>query len=402
MKPVKHLTVASGLCIAPFALGAPVFSVAPGGPSGLDPDKIYMAGPGSPTPVGGGAGSGLGMPGDDLDGLSSGIPDEEWVFCWAVAPGSTGTRTAVIRGPLPPFDLNNQAANNQQTGDGFLSTEAWDRLGPVPSLGLGFFTNVLAINQGGDYFTTLGLLPDVDPNVSVPGGTPLDDLNAEMDPIDPDLPIPPIYFSVSGNSPSLGSLPPSAIPSGADVFFDPDPTTGGDEILYAAGQQLGLIITPDPAIRDDIDGLSVHDTIPDGIFDPLAGEFVIFSLRPDSPSLDVLPASPADILIFDIKGLRVLAQGIDMGLADGDDINALRAMPLIGPDVASTFEAVFASPDCPGDANGDMVVNLEDLNIVLANFAKGPDGDVNGDGVVDLADLNLVLGHFGEECVDPA
>lgn len=116
----------------------------------------------------------------------------------------------------------------------------------------------------------------------------------------------------------------------------------------------------------------------------------------------MLPASPADILIFDIKGLRVLAQGIDMGLADGDDINALRAMPLIGPDVASTFEAVFASPDCPGDANGDMVVNLEDLNIVLANFAKGPDGDVNGDGVVDLADLNLVLGHFGEECVDPA
>lgn len=402
MKPGTALTVASGLCLAPFALGAPVFSVAPGGPSGLDPDKIYMAGPGSPVPVGGGAGSGLGMPGDDLDGLSSGIPDEEWVFCWAVAPGSTGTRTAEFRGPLPPFNLNNQAANNQQTGDAFLSTEAWDRFGPVPSLGLGLFTNALAINQGGTYFTTLGLLPDVDPNVAVPIGTPLDDLDAEMNPIDPDQPLPPIYFSVSGNSPSLGSLPPSPIPSGADIFFDPDPTTGGDELLYAPGQQLGLIITPDPTVRDDIDGLSVHDTIPDGIFDPLAGEFIIFSLRPDSPSLADLGATPADLLIYDIEGLRVLAQGIDMGLADGDDVNAVRAMSLIGPDVASTFEAVFPLPDCPGDANADLVVDLADLNLVLANFVNGADGDVNGDGVVDLADLNLVLGNFGNECADPA
>ena len=401
MNAVTRLITAAGLCITPLAVGAPVFSPAPGGPSGLEPDRIYMAGPGSPTPIGGGPGPGLGMPGDDLDAVSSGIPDEEWVFCWAVAPGSVGTRTARPRGPLPPFDLNNQAANNQQTGDGFLTTEAWDKFGAVPSLGLGLFTNALAINQGGDYFTTLGLLPDVDPNVSVPGGTPLDDVNAEMNPIDADDPVPAIYFSVSGNSPSLGALPPSPIPSGADIFFDPDPNAGGDETLFVAGQQLGLIIMPDPAMRDDIDGLSVHETIPDGQFDPFAGEFVIFSLRPDSPTLVNLGAGPADLLIFDADGLRVLAQGADMGLADADDVNALRAMPLIGPDVASTFEAVFALPECPGDANGDLIVDLQDLNLVLANFGEGPKGDVNEDGIVDLADLNLVLANFSAECPDP-
>lgn len=388
--------VGFGAC--PVVVAAPVFSVAPGGPSGLDPDRVYMSTPGGPTPIAGGPGSGLGLPGDDIDGLSTSILDEEWVFCWSVAPGSIGVHNAVLRGPLPPFNLNNQAANNQQTGDGYLSTEAWNRFGPVPPLGLGLFTNALAINQGGTYFTTLGLLPDVDPSVVVPLKTPLDDVDAEMDPIDPDQPLPPIFFSVSGNSPSLSSLPLSPIPSGADIFFDPDPTIGGDEQLYAHGQQLGLIITPDPAIRDDIDALAVFDAIPDGIFDPIEGEYIIFSLRPDSPSLAELGASAADLLIYDHEGLRVLVQGIDMGLANGDDLNAARPIGLIGPNVASTFEAVFGLPGCPGDTNGDSVVNLADLNLVLANFGTGSDGDVNGDGVVDLADLNLVLANFGTDC----
>jgi hypothetical protein len=36
---------------------------------------------------------------------------------------------------------------------------------------------------------------------------------------------------------------------------------------------------------------------------------------------------------------------------------------------------------------------------VLANFGQQTDvGDTNGDGVVDLADLNAVLAAFGEIC----
>ncbi|MFU8828304.1 MAG: GC-type dockerin domain-anchored protein, partial [Phycisphaerales bacterium] len=56
-------------------------------------------------------------------------------------------------------------------------------------------------------------------------------------------------------------------------------------------------------------------------------------------------------------------------------------------------------PVCPGDATGDGVVDLADLNLVLANFGTETDqGDVTGDGFVDLADLNLVLANFGTEC----
>ncbi len=41
------------------------------------------------------------------------------------------------------------------------------------------------------------------------------------------------------------------------------------------------------------------------------------------------------------------------------------------------------------DANGDGLVDLADLNMVLANFGQTTDiGDVTGDGAVDLGDLN--------------
>jgi hypothetical protein len=63
--------------------------------------------------------------------------------------------------------------------------------------------------------------------------------------------------------------------------------------------------------------------------------------------------------------------------------------------------AAASDVDCPGDANGDNVVNFSDLNAVLATFGQsGPGlaGDVNGDGLVNFQDLNEVLSNFGAEC----
>ncbi len=56
---------------------------------------------------------------------------------------------------------------------------------------------------------------------------------------------------------------------------------------------------------------------------------------------------------------------------------------------------------CPGDTNGDRVINFADLNAVLSAFgAIGPGilADVNGDGRVNFADLNLILSNFGVVC----
>jgi hypothetical protein len=58
---------------------------------------------------------------------------------------------------------------------------------------------------------------------------------------------------------------------------------------------------------------------------------------------------------------------------------------------------------CPGDTNGDGIVNFTDLNAVLSTFgmsgAPGFTGaDVNADGVVNFTDLNIVLSNFGQNC----
>ncbi len=51
-------------------------------------------------------------------------------------------------------------------------------------------------------------------------------------------------------------------------------------------------------------------------------------------------------------------------------------------------------PDCPGDFNGDGVVDGADLTILLGDWGGGA-ADLNGDGLVDGADLTILLGNWG-------
>ncbi len=58
---------------------------------------------------------------------------------------------------------------------------------------------------------------------------------------------------------------------------------------------------------------------------------------------------------------------------------------------------------CPGDVNGDSLVDLSDLALVLANFGAvgtpgSQPGDADANGTVDLSDLALVLANFGATC----
>ena len=56
-------------------------------------------------------------------------------------------------------------------------------------------------------------------------------------------------------------------------------------------------------------------------------------------------------------------------------------------------------PPQPGDTDGDVDVDVHDLNNVRNHFGEsGPGviGDTDGDGAVGVADLNAVRNHFGE------
>ena len=64
---------------------------------------------------------------------------------------------------------------------------------------------------------------------------------------------------------------------------------------------------------------------------------------------------------------------------------------------------VVEEQPCPGDLNGDGVVNLSDLAQLLGNYgttsgAQYEDGDLDGDGDVDLSDLAALLGYYGTVC----
>jgi len=67
-----------------------------------------------------------------------------------------------------------------------------------------------------------------------------------------------------------------------------------------------------------------------------------------------------------------------------------------------TITAVSVEAECPGDTNGDRVVNGADLSVLLFRFggpADGPQGaDFNGDGLCNGADLSVLLFLFGTSC----
>ena len=51
-------------------------------------------------------------------------------------------------------------------------------------------------------------------------------------------------------------------------------------------------------------------------------------------------------------------------------------------------------PNVRGDVNGDLEVNIADVNAVIAQILAGnytAIGDVNGDGEVNIADINAVI-----------
>lgn len=67
------------------------------------------------------------------------------------------------------------------------------------------------------------------------------------------------------------------------------------------------------------------------------------------------------------------------------------------------FEDYLIPPaPCPGDLNGDGVVDITDLATQLANFGAAgaglEDGDIDGDGDVDISDLAEMLAAFGLFC----
>ncbi len=102
----------------------------------------------------------------------------------------------------------------------------------------------------------------------------------------------------------------------------------------------------------------------------------------------------------------------DVDFNDHQGLQYFTYDPMTGSSsVSAPDDCTAPAPDCEGDANGDLVVNFDDLNEVLANWnmsvPQGTMGDVSpynpggpiGDGVVNFDDLNTVLAAWNTSCL---
>ncbi|MFO0839681.1 MAG: hypothetical protein U1D55_14285 [Phycisphaerae bacterium] len=86
----------------------------------------------------------------------------------------------------------------------------------------------------------------------------------------------------------------------------------------------------------------------------------------------------------------------------GGTIGQPDAGVLTGPAGVIEVQGGFWVPNvavpCPGDLNGDRVVNESDLGILLASWLSGPGGDADGDLDTDESDLGILLANWLITC----
>lgn len=262
----------------------PSFSVAPGGPSGLDAAEIFDLPTAPRIPP---ASLGLTTK-DDLDGLSYGLdyidPDANNMdLRFSVDDASVGVSGSAV-------DTEASKVPNEAHGDEFAV---------MPLLPFGG-SNVQILDETGDTAPPFPLLIS-------------DDLDALTEPpasfVDPDgdgVPDFPVYFSLSTGSPSLGTI----LATPADILMSVG--GGAPSVVFAAGA-LGL------TSADDVDAFCLD----------LSTSTVLYSLAPGSPSLVIAGAGPADLFLVIGAGPPIATPfayvpAFILGLDAKDNLNALK------------------------------------------------------------------------------
>ncbi len=343
---------------------------------------------------------GLTSPADDLDALSRIVTlsdREPFALLFSVDRASQGLAEPDPMFALTgiPFNATDQAARGHAAGDEFVALVQYTG-GGARGGRVRLPNNVLVRNnydEGGEDFAAQP--PTSAQDDLRPAGE--DNVDAIVGPAGQRDRQPALYFSTTRESPSNLTLPGFQSPSGANVFFNPDPNGGAETILYAPFYELGL------QQFDDVDSLIVFDLNSNPLsFGP--GDRVLFSLTPDSPSLPLLPGgslpAPAAHVFLKVFGqpLTVFALATDWGLGGpSDNIDALDLA--LCPNVLECAMN-WGIQAKRGDLNCDNEVGFGDINafvLALSNPAAyetlypscpWANRDINRDQSFDFGDIN--------------
>ena len=214
------------------------------------------------------------------------------------------------------------------------------------------------------------------------------------------------------------ALPPSAFDWDLDgdgafeVRGNPRPVS----IYHSDGVYTATLRVTDPAGGTSTDSITVTVYGVQGTLDSIDPDTVTRGAATPITLTGTNLRSVTAISQVSVSGSGVLVSGSPTPNAFGTVLTGVRldvapSAPLgsrlltvqtpTGP--ASIPFTVSDRPPCPGDANGDGVVNFFDLNIILAQYGQsGPvgslEGDLNRDGIVNFFDLNIVLSAYGVAC----
>jgi hypothetical protein len=161
-----------------------------------------------------------------------------------------------------------------------------------------------------------------------------------------------------------------------------------------------LVTAPNQPIQD-IRSNVFSTTVSQTLIDFLDDTNLIFDFESDAAQFFVDPLGPDGLPNTGDEDLRLVpgSPAINTGLNEFVDSDFdLDGNPRIIGSVVDRGAYEFAGT-CTGDVTGDGLIDLADLNLVLANFNQPvPFGDADGSGSVDMTDLNIVLAVFGQSC----
>ncbi len=121
--------------------------------------------------------------------------------------------------------------------------------------------------------------------------------------------------------------------------------------------------------------------------DPAFGspEISMTNIPPSGGGLIQITAAPGVLLDLTTYNWRVFATNVNGTTASAP--------------ATQTFDIDLGVGGCDGDANGDLVVDVNDISFVLFRLGQNNgvcgDGDANGDGVNDVNDISYVLFRLG-------
>lgn len=327
----------------------PSFSVAPGGPSGLEPADLFKR---QTAPVIRAAGLGLGA-GDDIDALSYGI---DFVFPAFVDPPTQKVVASLmdIRFSVDDGARGRAGSHVRRESDKSEPTADEFKVGPIFA-GFGGGSNIQVIDESGDTAPPFPLQPA--DNVDALAEQPPDFADADSD----GTPDRDVYFSLAAGSPALGAN------SAADILVSRD---GGLPEVYLTAEELGL----DPE-ADDIDAICVNAGL----------RAAVFSLTGSS-----------DLSIFFQGQAFPWASAANLGLESSDDLNALKCH--VG--IAEAFwEGSFSGNIYLGDSDEvEIEISLEEIESELTVGAgMGPyrTGIIGKLESKDPGDLAMTLHALG-------